>query len=145
MASRWHRSVAVLACAGLLLVACGDGADDGPVQQRDRLSSPDAPDTGGHGGSADAPAPGEDDAAEVIDQALAARATNDSAQFAALVSAAAQACPDERAAGRLGEVAAIAERWSSALQDGRPKVQAVTENQLAQVDWDALVGACAAP
>ncbi len=81
---------------------------------------------------------------EVIDQALAARATNDSAQFAALVSAAAQACPDEGAAGRLGEVAAIAERWSSALQDGRPKVQAVTENQLAQVDWDALVGACAA-
>lgn len=109
----------------LLVAGCGDGDDenDRGVQQRDRLSSPDA--------------------AALVEQALAARAENDSAEFASLVSAAAEACPDNGAAGRLGEVAAIAGRWSSALQDGRPKVQAVTEDQLAGVDWDALVEACA--
>jgi hypothetical protein len=31
------------------------------------------------------------------------------------------------------------------LQDGRPKAQAVTEAQLADVDWDALMAACLAP
>lgn len=131
----------MLTCAGLLLVGCNNGGADDPVQQRDRLSSPDAPDTGGHGASADPPEAGEG-AVALVDKALAARATNDSAQFAALVSAAAQACADPASARRLGQVAAIADRWSSALQDGRPKVQAVTEDQLAQIDWDALVAAC---
>jgi len=111
-------------CAGLLVAGCGDGDDgeDGGVQQRDRLSSPDT--------------------AALVEQALAARAKNDSAEFASLVATAAEACPDGGTAGRLGEVAVIAARWSSALQDGRPKVQAVTEDQLAGVDWDALVQGC---
>jgi hypothetical protein len=60
------------------------------------------------------------------------------------VSAAGKACPDPGAARRLGELSAIASRWSLALLDGRPKVQAVTEAQLAAVDWDALVAACVA-
>ncbi|HYO19489.1 MAG TPA: hypothetical protein VES02_12580 [Dermatophilaceae bacterium] len=60
------------------------------------------------------------------------------------MSAAGKVCPGPGAARRLGDVAAIASRWSSALLDGRPKVQAVTEAQLAKVDWDALVAACLA-
>jgi hypothetical protein len=41
-------------------------------------------------------------------------------------------------------VAAIAARWSAAVQDGRPKAQAVAEAQLDTVEWDALVAACVA-
>jgi hypothetical protein len=66
------------------------------------------------------------------------------AEFAALVLAASRACPDPDAARRLGEVAATAARWSAAVQDGRPKAQAVTEAQLAKVDWDGLAAACRA-
>jgi hypothetical protein len=133
--------VAVLACAGLLLVGCGDSADDSPVQQRDRLASSD---TAGGGGSAQPRPTLQEDAAALVERALAARAANDSAEFAALVLAAANACPDPSAARRLGDLAATAGRWSSALQDGRPKVQRVTELQLAKVDWDALAAACVA-
>lgn len=141
MASRWHRSVAVLACAGLLLAGCGDAGDDGPVQQRDRLASSQ---TGDDGGSAQARPTLQEDAAALVERALAARAANDSAEFAALVSAAARACTDPGAARRLGDLAVTAGRWSSALQDGRPKAQRVTELQLAKVDWDALAATCVA-
>jgi len=130
----------VLACAGLLLAGCSDAGDDVPVQPRDRLTSPDA---GGRGGSAEASPPRQEDAADLLERALVARAPN-SAEFAALVSAAGKACPDPGAARRLAEVAVIAGRWSSALQDGRPKAQLVTEGQLAKVDWDALAAACVA-
>jgi hypothetical protein len=41
-------------------------------------------------------------------------------------------------------VAVIAPRWSSAVLEGRPKAQAVTESQLDTIDWDALVSACIA-
>jgi hypothetical protein len=133
--------VAVLACAGLLLAGCGD-ADDDPLPQRDRLASSD---TAGDSGSAQARPTPQEDAAALVERALAARAANRPAEFAALVSVAARACPDPSAARRLGDLADTAGRWSSALQDGRPKVQRVTELQLAKVDWDALAAACVAP
>jgi hypothetical protein len=132
--------VAVLACAGLLLAGCGDAGDDRPVQQRDRLASSR---TAGDGGSAQARPTLQEDAAALVGRALAARTANDSAEFAALLLAAAKACPDPSAARRLSDLAATAGRWSSALQDGRPKVQRVTELQLAKADWDALAAACA--
>ena len=138
MASRWYRSVAVLACAGLLLVGCGD-TDDDPLAQPDGIASSD---TGGAGGSASARPTRQEEAAALIDQALAARAANRPAEFAALLSVAAEACPDPSAARRLGDLAATASRWSSAIQDGRPKAQWVTEGLLATADWDALAAAC---
>lgn len=138
-----HRSLVVLACAGLLLAGCGDAGENGFVQQRDRLASPAAPDAGGPSGSAEAPRPRQEDVAALVERALVAR-DNDSEEFAELVAAAGKVCPDPGAARRLGDVAAIASRWSSALLDGRPKAQAVTEAQLAKVDWDALVAACVA-
>lgn len=144
MASRWHRSVLVLACAGLLLTGCGVAEEAGP-EPRDRLTSADTSDTADTGdpsGSAGPPPPGGADAAVLVGRALGARAANDSTESAALVLAASRACPDPGAARRLGEVAAIATRWSAALLDGRPKAQAVTEAQLAKVDWDALAAAC---
>jgi hypothetical protein len=141
VAARWLRSLALLACAALLLAGCGDAGE--PVDQRDRLVSPDNPTTGPRGQSAASPSR-QEDAAALVERALAARAANDQAEFAALVSAASQACPDPGASRRLGEVAGIAARWASALLEGRPKAQAVTEAQLATVDWDALAAACVA-
>jgi hypothetical protein len=133
--------MAVLACAGLLLAGCGHPGDDGPAEQGAQLASPDTADRAGSG---DAGPPREEDAGTLVQRALDARAANGSTQFAVLLSAAGKACPDPGASRRLGEVAGIAARWSSALQDGRPKAQAVTEAQLAGVDWDALVAACLA-
>jgi hypothetical protein len=141
VAARWLRPLAVLACAALLLTGCGDAGDDGP-RQGDRLASPDS---GPDGGSAAVPPSRQEDAAELVERALAARAANDPAQFAALVLAASRACPDPDAARRLGAVAATTARWSSAVLEGRPKAQAVTEAQLAEVDWDALGAACVTP
>lgn len=80
-----------------------------------------------------------------MERALAARSANAPAEFAELLTAASRACPDPDAARRLGEVAAIAARWSSALLDGRPKAQKVTEEQLAAIEWDGLVDSCAGP
>jgi hypothetical protein len=131
--------VAALACAGALLTGCSDVADDGGTQQGDRLASPDTRDPSGSEGT---PPSGGANAAGLVERALAARAANDSTEFAALLSAASRQCPDADAARRLGEVAAIAARWSAAVQDGRPKAQAVTEAQLAKVDWDALAASC---
>jgi hypothetical protein len=120
-------------CVGLLLVGCGS-ADEG---------EPLAPSELGRGQSSQALPQGQQDVAALIERALAARAVNDS-DFASLVRAAGTACADPRAARRLGDVAAMAARWSSAVQDGRPKAQAVAEAQLDTVDWDALVAACVA-
>ena len=114
MASRWHRSMAGLACAVLLVAGCGRGRRERPVvQQRPALLR---------------------DAAALVEQALAARRER-LASSPRSSSAAAEACPDNGATGRLGEVSAIAGRWSSALQDAAPQGPAVTEHQLARVDW----------
>ena len=142
----------VLAALLATAVSAGCGSQDGsaPSQQRDRASSPDAPDTGGYG-SGTAPGEAGDDAAagaseatpgDVIDEALSAREANDAARFATLVGQASATCADPAASQRLAEVALIADRWAQALADGRPKVQAVTEDQLADVDWAGLVAAC---
>lgn len=140
MGSHWCRSVAVLACAGLLLAGCGYSADVDPVAQGEQLASPE---TAGPEGST-LPPPRQEDAATLIERALAARSANSLAEFAALVLAAGKACPDPGASRRLGQLAIIADRWSSAVEAGRPKMQAVTEAQLAAVDWDALAAACVA-
>ena len=128
--------------ATTLVTGCGSQDASAPSQQRDRASSPDAPDTGGYGAD-EAPA-GTRDAApgDVIDDALAARDANDPIRFATLVGEAGDACADAAAAQRLAEVALIADRWAQALADGRPKVQAVTEDQLAEVDWAGLAAGC---
>lgn len=142
MASRWHQSVAVVACAGLLVAGCGD-ADDDPLQS-DQLASSGAG-AGGGGGSAQARPTDPEDTTALVARALAAREANRPAEFAALVSVAAKACPDPSAARRLGDLAATASRWASALQDGRPKAQLVAEGLLAKADWDALAASCDAP
>jgi hypothetical protein len=134
--------LASVACAGLLLAGCSEAGDDGPVERGAQLASPDIAD---RAGSAEAGPPRDEDAAALVQGALDARAANRPTEFAVLLSAAGKACPDPGASRRLGEVAGIAARWSSALQDGRPKAQAVTEAQLADVDWDALMAACLAP
>jgi hypothetical protein len=87
----------------------------------------------------------EADAAALLEQALAARAAEDPQRFAALVAQAAASCTDPAAARRLGELSAIAGRWADSLAFARPKVQARTESQLAEVEWDALISACTAP
>jgi hypothetical protein len=84
------------------------------------------------------------DAGALLEQALSARAAQDPPRFAALVAQAAESCADPAAARRLGEVSAIAGRWADALAFARPKVQARTEAQLAEVEWDELIAACAA-
>lgn len=118
MGSRWCRSLAVLACAGLLLTGCGDSAGD------DRVPL------------------GQEDAAALLERALAARSENRLTEFAALVSAAGKTCPDPGASRRLGQLGIIAGQWSSAVEAGRPKLQATTEAQLAEADWDGLAAAC---
>jgi hypothetical protein len=112
------------------------------MQQSGPITLPDTPDAGADGVPA-APAQSDEDAGSLVERALALR-DDRPAEFPALVSAASQACSDPDAARRLGEVALIATRWSSALLEGRPKAQAVTEAQLATIDWDALVSACLA-
>jgi hypothetical protein len=118
MGTRRHRSVALLALAGMLLVGCS-------------------------GSPSDASAPG-DEVTPLIDEALLARDDGDIATFSALLGQAADVCAEPSTARRLDEVSLIAGRWAAALADGRPKVQAVTEDQLAGLDWDALVDACTA-
>lgn len=140
MGPRWHRSVAGLACAGLLLTGCGGSADVDPIAQGEPLASSE---TAGPEGST-APPPRQEDAATLIERALAARSANSLTEFAALVSAAGEACPDPGASRRLAQLGIIAGRWSAAVEFGRPKVQAVTEAQLTAADWDALAAPCAA-
>jgi hypothetical protein len=118
MGTRQRRLAVALACSGLLLVGCGGDA---------------------------APTTAPEDAGTLIAQALAARSADRLSEFADLVAAAGTVCPDPRASGRLGELAVMAGRWASAVELNRPKVQAVTEAQLADVDWQALAAACVAP
>ena len=139
-----HRWTARLGASAALLVAAAVGAGcsstetSDPVQQRDRDSSPDAPDTGGHGRDAASGA----DASAAIEAALDARATNDPQTFVVLIGDARAACADPAAQNRLDELGVLAERWADAVADGRPKVQAVTEQQLSAADWDGLAEAC---
>lgn len=131
-----------MASAVLLLAGCGGSTGDSarlPDSASPNVSSP-----GPAGDSAPPARPSGEDAVALVDQALAARDGNDPAEFAALLSAASLACPDPDAGRRLAEVAAIASRWSSALLDGRPKAQKVTEEQLAAVGWSELAAPCAA-
>ena len=139
MGSHWRYSVAVLACTGLLLAGCGDSAGDDPVPPGESPASStiDSPE------ESTLPPPRQEDAVALIEQALAARSANRLTEFAALVSAAGTACPDPGASRRLGQLGIIADRWSSAVAVGRPKVQATTEAQLAEADWDGLAAACA--
>ncbi len=140
MAARWNRTLATLSCAGLLVTGCAGSVDDRPGATPEPVTGPLT------GSSTTAiPSPSELDTADLVARALTARSANDAEEFAALVTAAGTACPDPDGARRLGEAAAIAGRWAAALQFSRPKAQAITENQLAQVDWDALVSTCAAP
>lgn len=141
--------VAALAVASTSLTACATDEPDssGDVQQRDRLASPSAPESGGNGGTdrPDQGQAGSGDVAVLIEQALEAWESNEPAAFVTLIDEAADACAQPAAARRLSEVGAIAERWASALADGRPKVQATTENQLAGLDWSGLAVACSEP
>jgi hypothetical protein len=126
-------------CVGLLVVGLGQ-ADVGRADLGEPIADRAA--SGTELGQPNMALPsGDSDVTELIDRALAARVVN-GVDFAALVRAAGTACPDRGAARRLGDVAAMAARWSSAVQDGRPKAQAVAEAQLDTVDWDALVAAC---
>jgi hypothetical protein len=134
----WATAV-TLAAGAVALAGCGSGEPDetDPVQQRDRVASPDAPDTGGRGDSGTA--------ASLVAGAVAAWQSNDSDAFVTLLDEAADTCAEPSAARRLAEVTAIGQRWASALADGRPKVQATTEEQLSALDWDALAAACSQP
>jgi len=128
--------LAASALAVVVVPGCGQTQDgpSTPVTQRDRVATPDAPDTGGHGSG---------DASALVAEAVTAWETNDPTTFVARIGQASDACADPEAGRRLSEVAIIAERWSSALADGRPKVQATTETQLAAIDWQDLAAACA--
>jgi hypothetical protein len=121
MVPRRSRSLTAIAGVGLLVAGCSGTGADGPSSSA------------------------RDDAGTLVQQALDARSANDVAQFAALVSSAGKACADADAARRLGELAVIAGRWATAVQQGRPKQQATTEAQLAQVDWAALASSCGTP
>jgi hypothetical protein len=127
-------AVAGAVCAALLAAGCSTAAEDSGATET----------TSGPPSSTLTALPQTGDAGELVAQALAARAAQDPPRFAALVSAAGEACTDPSASRRLGDVATIASRWASALEDSRPKAQARTEAQLAAVDWDALVAACRA-
>lgn len=138
---RWRtrlRAAAVLVAAGAVGAGCSAVESSDPVQQRDRTSTPDAPDTGGQG--RDSTSGG--DAAAAIAAALEARATNDPQAFVLLIGDASAACANPTAQNRLDELGVIARRWADAVADGRPKVQAVTERQLSAADWEGLAEAC---
>ena len=136
----------MLVLLGAVAGGCSSSDSFDPMQQRDRDSSPDAPDTGGHGndsaGDPDAGATAGD-AVAAIDAARAAQAGNDPQAFVLLLEQAQAWCPDPGASNRLAELGVLADRWAAALADGRPKVQAVTERQLAGADWDGLAQDCA--
>lgn len=122
----------------VLALGCGSSEQDGPAQQRDRASSPDAPDTGGHGAD-DA----SGDASAEIARALQARDADDIEGFVDLLASAADMCPDPLAAKRLRDVSTIAEEWRKAIADLRPKATYLREEALTQVDWQKLADACA--
>ena len=146
---RLTRLGASMALAVAVGAGCSTAEPSEPAQQRDRVSTPDAPDTGGHGKDSAANADGvgpdrstDADASAAIAAALAARATADPQSFVLLVDDARAACVNPTARNRLDELAVLAERWADAVADGRPKVQAVTERQLSAADWEGLAEAC---
>ena len=133
---RWAWTVVALLAA--LALGCGTSEQDAPAQQRDRASSPDAPDTGGYGADASSAGP-----PAMVEQALAARAEDDIEGFVDLLASAADACPDPLAAKRLRDVSTIAEEWVKAIADLRPKATYLREEALGKVDWERLADACA--
>lgn len=133
---RWTRALFPL--VAVLAVGCGSTEQDAPAQQRDRASSPDAPDTGGHGAD-DA----SGDSPTLIIRALEARDEDDIEGFVDLLASAAATCPDPLAAKRLRDVSTIAEEWVKAIADLRPKATFLREQALVKVDWEQLADACA--
>jgi hypothetical protein len=126
------RTAAVAACAAALLVGCGAATDSGvpaPSQTAPSAESPTA-------------SPGTVSPDALLDDLLAARSAGDPQRFAALVSQAATSCADPDASRSLGQLSAIAARWADSLAFARPKAQARTEAQLAEVDWAGLISAC---
>jgi hypothetical protein len=117
------RALAAALAAAALLAGCGLGTDSAPSS----------------GSTSAATA----DAAVLLEAAEQAWTGSDRAALAPALRQAAASCPDPATAKRLGEVAAVAARWAQAVEDNRPKVQARTEAQLGEVDWQALAAACA--
>ena len=105
----------------------------------------DVPTSGGPAPSVSSPAaPAPDPRPEgpLLDQLLAAKSAGDPQGFATLVAQAAASCADPSAARRLGQLSAVAGRWADSIAFARPKAQARTEAQLAEVDWEELVATC---
>lgn len=127
------RATTGAACAAALLVGCASAAGSGVP--RSAASAPPVGAPTATPPTATAPGP-------LLDELLAAREDGDPLRFAALVSQAAATCTDPAATRQLGQLSAVAERWADSLSYSRPKAQARTEAQLAEVDWAALVSAC---
>ena len=130
MRPRRLRTAAAVACAAALLVGCGAAADSGVPASSQTMPS----------GST--PSPSAVSADALLDDLLAARAAGDPQRFAALVSQAASSCADPDASRSLGQLSAVAGRWADSLAFARPKAQARTEAQLAEVDWSDLISSC---
>jgi hypothetical protein len=115
-----------------LLVGCGAAAESGVPASSQTMPS----------AAGSTPSPSAVSADALLDDLLAARAAGDPQRFAALVSQAATSCADPDASRSLGQLSAVAGRWADSLAFARPKAQARTEAQLAEVDWAYLISAC---
>lgn len=130
------RTAAVVACAAALLLGCGAATGSG-VPASDPTVTPAASGTATPGAATADALPDE-----LINDLLAARSAGDPQRFAALVSEAATSCADPDVSRSLGQLSAVAARWADSLAFARPKAQARTEAQLAEVDWAELISAC---
>jgi hypothetical protein len=132
MTSRDPRTPIALAFTAGLLAGCSAVTDSGPLP-----SAPPSPPETSIGSS-----PSSEPAPALLDDLLAARTAGDPRRFATLVSQAAASCTDPAASRQLGQLSAVAERWADAIAFARPKAQARTEAQLAEVDWAAVLADC---
>lgn len=133
MTPRSLRTAPVLTCAAALLLGCG--ATTNPVVP---ASTAPTPSVAGPTSSA----PDVQPEGPLLDQLLAAKSAGDPQTFATLVSQAAASCADPAASRQLGQLSAVAGRWADSLAFARPKAQARTEAQLAEVDWAELLAGC---